>query len=272
MFFGCSSLISLNLLNFDTSIVECMNDMFSGCSSLTSLNLSNFIISNIIFMNNMFSDCLNLEYINIISFKKSNSEIFDHYDIFINIPENIVVCVIKDNIQNIYPKIENKTCYVEDCTDDWKLKQKKIINGTNQCINNCSDSNLYEYNGKCYSNCQNEYYYDNNNYIKCKCELEKCRECPNVALNKKLCTKCNVNYYPIENDPLNIGDYFNCYNKSPNGYYLDINDSLYKKYYESCETCEAKGDNVFHNCLICNTEFNFKININMNNYTNCYFF
>jgi surface protein len=111
-------LISLNLLNFDTSLVESMSDMFSGCSSLTSLNLSNFIISNIIFIGNMFSDCVNLEYINIISFNKSNSENFDYYDMFINTPENIVVCINKDNIQKIYPQIENKTCLIEDCTDD----------------------------------------------------------------------------------------------------------------------------------------------------------
>ena len=37
MFYGCSSLTSLNLSNN----VKYMNDMFYYCSSLTSLNLSN---------------------------------------------------------------------------------------------------------------------------------------------------------------------------------------------------------------------------------------
>ena len=45
MFYYCSSLILLNLSNFDTSQVTDMEDMFSHCSSLISLNLSNFNIS-----------------------------------------------------------------------------------------------------------------------------------------------------------------------------------------------------------------------------------
>ena len=44
---------------------------------------------------------------------------------------------------------------------------------------------------------------------------------PNVAYNIGLCTKCNDNYYSMENDPSNIGEYFNCYNEAPEGYYLD---------------------------------------------------
>ena len=72
----------------------------------------------------------------------------------------------------------------------------------------------------------------------------------------------------MENDPLNLDEYFNCYNETPIGYYLDINDKIYKKCYDTCETCDVKGDNEFHNCLKCNTEYNY--NININNYTNCY--
>ena len=72
----------------------------------------------------------------------------------------------------------------------------------------------------------------------------------------------------MENDPLNIGEYFNCYNEKPIGYYLDINDKIYKKCYDTCETCDVKGDNEFHNCLKCNSDYNY--NININNYTNCY--
>ena len=53
----------------------------------------------------------------------------------------------------------------------------------------------------------------------------KCLLCPNVSLNKNLCTKCNTNYCPKEYDPSNIGEYINCY-KDLEGYYLDNN--LYK--------------------------------------------
>ena len=151
--------------------------------------------------------------------------------------------------------------------NNWKLKQKKLFEGSNECINKCSDKYLYEYNGKYVSQLPNGYFNDDNNVIKCKCQLEKCFACPTLALNKQLCTKCNVNYYKMENDPLNLGNYFNCYNEAPNGYYFDKIDKLYKKCYYTCETCKIKGDNEFHNCLKCKTKFNFEINTN--NYINC---
>ena len=54
------------------------------------------------------------------------------------------------------------------------------------------------------------------------------------------------------------------------GYYLDKNESLYKKCFDSCESCEMKGDNTSHNCLKCNVGFPFSIQNFINNYTNCY--
>ena len=46
MFYGCGSLISLDLSNFNTSITNYMNNLFYGCSSLISLDLSNFNKNN----------------------------------------------------------------------------------------------------------------------------------------------------------------------------------------------------------------------------------
>ena len=297
MFYGCSSLTSLNLSNFDTSKVTYMNRMFYGCSSLTSLNLSTFNTSKVVWMyymfyncksltslnlsnfdtskvtriHNMFEGCTKLEYINMINFNDNsliNRDGSFYCDMFKNVPDNIVVCIIKDNILNrIYPQLENKSCLIEDCTDDWKLKQRQLNLETIKIFYNYSDNITYEYDGQCYSICSYGYFYDDNN-IKCNCELEKCLTCSRVAYNKKLCTKCNDYYYKMENDPLNIGEYFNCYNETPEGYYLDKNNSLFKKCYNACETCEMKGDDNFHNCLKCKTEYNYIFNIN--NYTNCY--
>jgi hypothetical protein len=70
----------------------------------------------------------------------------------------------------------------------------------------------------------------------------------------------------MENDPSNIGEYINCY-KEIYGYYLDKVDLLFKKCYETCDTCEIKGNNINHNCLKCNNDYSFEIIIN--NYTNC---
>ena len=54
---------------------------------------------------------------------------------------------------------------------------------------------------------------DENNISKCKYALENCLTCPTVAYNKELYTKFNDNYYPMENDPSNLGEYINCYNE-----------------------------------------------------------
>ena len=55
MFYKCSSLIFLNLFNFNTNNVNNMSHMFSSCSSLTSLNLSNFNTDNVIDMSDILS-------------------------------------------------------------------------------------------------------------------------------------------------------------------------------------------------------------------------
>ena len=274
MFNDCSSLTSLNLSNFDTCKVADMQYMFYGCSSLTSLNLSNFNTSKVTNMYRMFYDCANLEYINLQNFDETSLSkgAVNYIDMLTNVPENVVICINKDNNNNtIYPEIIKLACYNIDCTNNWKSGQKKIIKRTTVCIDNCNNTEKfkYEYNGKCYENCSNGYILDDNNNKtdKCKCELEKCLTCPQVALNKNLCTLCNNKYYRKENDPSNIGEYFNCYKKIE-GYYLDKDESLFKKCYNTCKTCEIKGDNITHNCLKCNE--NYSIEIKINNYSNCY--
>ena len=136
MFYGCSSLTSLNLSAFDTSKVVNMNDIFADCSSLISLNLSSFDTSQVTNMYYMFYNCVNLEYINLINFNESGlSDLPNFYrNMFYNIPENVVVCINENIIKNkIFPQIKNKACFTIDCTDNWKSKQKGIINN-NKCF------------------------------------------------------------------------------------------------------------------------------------------
>ena len=72
MFENCSSLITLNLSNFNTSSVTDMSYMFENCSSLTSLDLSNFNTSSVTDMSNMFENCSSLTSIDLSSFNTSN--------------------------------------------------------------------------------------------------------------------------------------------------------------------------------------------------------
>ena len=82
MFYGMSSLTSLDLSNFDTSRVEYMTGMFRDMSSLTSLNLSNFDTSRVKDMRMMFYEVHSLTSLNLSNFNTSNVE--DMYGMFAN--------------------------------------------------------------------------------------------------------------------------------------------------------------------------------------------
>ena len=211
MFDGCSSMTSIDLSNFDTSHATHMAGMFYNCQSLTSLNLSFFNTSLVQHMHNMFYNCIsltslldldgmflncyNLEYINLKNFeeRKIVNDPDYYHNMLNNIPINIVICINEGSTkEKIFPQIKNKTCYINDCTDNWKSNKLQIINDTLECIEHCENSLLYhyEYNDKCYEKCEQGFLYDNNNIQtnKCKCQLDECLICPNVALNKGLCT------------------------------------------------------------------------------------
>ncbi|MBQ4284512.1 MAG: BspA family leucine-rich repeat surface protein, partial [Lachnospira sp.] len=68
MFYGCSSLIALNVSTFDTTSVTSMSQMFDGCKALTSLDVSNFNTTNVTGMWRMFYDCESLTSLDIRSF------------------------------------------------------------------------------------------------------------------------------------------------------------------------------------------------------------
>ena len=263
MFSDCSSLTSLDLLSFDTSKVTDMDNLFYNCKSLSSLDLSSFDTSGVKYMNHMFDGCINLQFINRKNFQENNA--LTNEDMCKNVPGNVVLSLNVNNNNKIISELSNSQCYTIINSNDWESQQKKIIDGSNECIDECykHESNKFEYNGKCYKDCQSGVTDDNI----CKCELEMCLFCQKLSLDKELCTKCNDNYYQIENDPSNIGEYFNCY-KEPKGYYFDKSDLLYKKCFERCETCETKGDNKVHNCLECNSDYSFPFNFT--NYLNCY--
>ena len=205
--------------------------MFYDCSSLISLDLSNFDTSNVESMDNMFDGCISLEYIDLRSFSESK--------------------LIKDSSRFIFNNY---------------LSFQKKINEYDYCTESYFDK--FEYNGKCYDNCTNGFYMENN-ISKCKCEIDNCLSCSNISLSKELCITCNneYKYYPMENDPLNLGKFMKCY-ENIKGYYLDHVNYIFKKCYYTCKTCEIQGNSIDHNCLICND--NFPKKINNNNYLNCY--
>ena len=274
VFYNCWSLTSLNLSGWNTKTATSMAFMFYNCSSLNVLNLSSFDGSKVTHFDSIFYNLTSIEYINLHNFRinKYNYK-HDYEKLFYGAADNLVVCMNDEsyNFPNNYivNGLKYKKCLIRDCSNNWKLKQKKVVIDNNRitCVDKCNSNSKYkyEYFGQCSENCKNGV---DDDLIKCKCELEKCFSCSKASLKKKLCTKCNYDYYPIENDFSNIGIYIDCH-KDPEGYYLDKKDSIYKKCYETCKTCQINGDYINHNCLKCDSQYIFELNKN-NYYINCY--
>ena len=241
--------------------------MFNGCSSLISLDLSNFNTKKVGNIFYMFNGCTNLQYINLKNFELIDTMSYDN--IINGIPKNVIVCINQSKASYLYQLIENLNCSNIYCSDDWYLHQKKLNKETNECFDDCN--NKFEFNNICYDICPYGKFHDEkNSKEKCKCEFDKCYSCPNVEQAKNLCITYNNSFYPIENDPVNLGPYINCY-KDPDGYYLDKTDEnnyIYKLCYEKCNTCEIKGDDINNNCIECNSDYPFKMP--KNDYFNCY--
>ena len=68
MFQNCSSLTSLDVSGFDTSIVTDMSFMFNDCSSLTSLDVSGFDTSKAKNISNMFVGCNKISLLDLSGF------------------------------------------------------------------------------------------------------------------------------------------------------------------------------------------------------------
>ena len=76
--------------------------MFRECSSLISLNLGNFNTSKVTVMDNMFYGCKNLEYINMLQFTNNiitipSLGLIGYKDMFYNVHDNIVICINSNN-------------------------------------------------------------------------------------------------------------------------------------------------------------------------------
>ena len=187
MFSGCSSLTSLDLSKFDTSSVTDMNSMFSGCSSLISLDLSNINTSQAISMNYMFSGCSSLTSLD-LSFICINEETFINYIFngcsnleYINLnnaqidQNKIMPQILLANSQNLIV-----------CSNALELENIYSQNFQFNCIN--SNNSFLEDNNQ--NNC-----YSNNSDID---YMNKCKICgSNYYMKDDLVNNSNINCYEM---------------------------------------------------------------------------
>jgi len=146
-----------------------MDFMFYNCKSLTFINLSNFDTSSVTWIESMFEGCFNLQYINLKNAKETTSSECKYNNAFKNTPENLVVCINETNAPKLTQLIrkKNSTCYIIDCSNNWKSIQKKIKTGMNGCTDKCSNNinYIYELNGICQKTCQYGIFYDEKDSI-----------------------------------------------------------------------------------------------------------
>ena len=153
-----------------------------------------------------------------------------------------------DTIDEGYYENDTILKTIDKCDDDCETCDKKGDSINSNC-KTCK-SNKFFYNGNCLTNCKNGYYKDslNNNICKCLSNI-KCKICNDESIEYNLCISCNDGYYPKENDPSHNLSYINCYNNLE-GYYLD-NNTIYKKCYSTCKSCNEKGNETNNNCIEC---------------------
>ena len=271
LFKNCPKLVSVDLSYFITSKVQNMDFTFYNCKTLTSLNLSNFDTSSVTWIQSMFDSCSNLQYLNFKNLKE-NKDPINYLNMFRGIPDNIVICINETKAPNIVKLIKNKFCHSIDCSEDWNLNKKIIINETNNCTYTCNNDikYLYGYKYKYYNKCSNLYDINSSNKLKCKSDSEDFILYSIIDNNQNLCISCNDLFNSKEPKMPNFEKYIDC-NTNPEGYYLNEsnnNNYIYKLCFETCKTCEIQGNNINHNCLLCNDYFPFSFR--NNNYFNCY--
>ena len=136
IFYGCSSLINLDLSNFDTKDVMNMSYMFYMCSNLTKVNLSNINTQKVNNMKLMFYNCSSLTNLNLSSFDTRNVK--DMKMMFYNCSS-----LIKLNVSNFNTeKVDDMSGMFSDCFSLSKLNLNNF-NTTNVKNFSCMFSDCF---------------------------------------------------------------------------------------------------------------------------------
>jgi len=205
MFYNCVKLKYLDLSNFDTSSSSNFNNLFSNCTELISLDISNFNTTKANSISEMFSNCNNLQYINISNFIGKDN--INDSDLLIGVPENITYCFNKESeITQLFENLRAKNCSINDCSNDWITKERKMITEKNMCVYDCSEDDTYknEFKNKCYIDCPEGTYLSNENN---KCIII-CEENLPYEMNEECVSNCStvdffINKCKISNQNIN---------------------------------------------------------------------
>ena len=156
----------------------------------------------------------------------------------------------EDNNNNIESYAISYSIKNEDNKNTNKINDSET-NENNRVTNINNDSDTYS---ESYSFIENdEKNKINNNNIKCKSSNSK-------SLSYNLCIECNTDrgYFPAEiKDKSIFHGFTECYNNDtkPINFYFDDSDNTYKICYETCLTCNKKGNEYTNNCIECDINY-----------------
>jgi surface protein len=95
--------------------------LFSGCTNLEYVDISNFDLTKTSRAGYLFQNCKNLKYINFKNVIVGNST--ELVLMFERTSEDFTYCINNNSL--IINQLKNKSCVINDCSDDWNLKIKK---------------------------------------------------------------------------------------------------------------------------------------------------
>ena len=308
MFSDCTSLIYLNLISFirDDILNISLNNMFHNINGDLILcldsryypyvggfipinNFNNFNCENKCFSNSTKIDINDKTCVN--NCETTNSKYEYNKICYLICPFNTHISPIQNNlcIESLYCEKLNKfynyeqtLCIdkipegffisntimktIDKCHLDCKECLKKEDENSSNCIS-CLNNKFLD-NGNCVTSCENDYFVDIFGNQKCKCIINKCKECSIDSKKLDLCISCNDGYYPKQGDETNKNNFINCY-KEPDGYYLENN--IYKPCYQTCKKCSRLGNEPDHKCLECKPGYS-RIDNTQNCYENCEYY
>jgi len=208
----------------------------------------------------------------------------DTYALFCDINEcdgDIKKC-FDETPEGYYLDTKNET--YKKCFKNCKFchgEGNETINNCQECKSNFTFLNEIKFKTNCYENCEHYYYFDDSNNYNCTEDFQCPVEYNKLITEKNKCiNECKIDdtfkyeynnqcfkYCPNDTYGLEDNKYL-CYNTSLDGYYLDRENEIYKKCFETCYKCDKGGNQINHNCIKC--KFNYTFYNNSKNISNCY--
>ena len=287
IFFNCSSLQILDFISYNTTynskfyekILEGINPKLIYCLNINhnnmnnSYNCSGMCQSNIRgyeYNNSCYKSCpIRTNILSDINYLCEDLKC-ENKGKYYNFNQN--ECI--DNITEGFYLNDTELKTIDKCHNDCRICQKKESERSTNC-DSCLNATKYLFMGNCLNFCDYGIFYDSNNNKVCYCSNLKCKECSLESLDKNLCISCNIekNYYPILNDSFKE-PFIDCFNESmkSDGYFLNKESKYYEKCYKTCKNCFGFGNDIYHNCSECNSNYKFMKDFNCyENYSHYYY-